>query len=91
MIKVLHCYKTYYPDTFGGIEQVIYQLAEGGIKEGIKSTVFTHSPNFTEKESIFDHHTIHRVKTVCELASTPFSFSAISEFKKLAMNADSSH
>lgn len=91
MIKVLHCYKTYYPDTFGGIEQVIYQLAEGGVKEGIKSTVFTHSPKFTEKESIFDHHTIHRVKTVCELASTPFSLSAISEFKKLAMDADVIH
>jgi rhamnosyl/mannosyltransferase len=25
-MKVLHFYKTYYPDSFGGIEQVIYQL-----------------------------------------------------------------
>lgn len=50
MIKVLHCYKTYYPDTFGGIEQVIYQLAEGGFKSGIESVVFTHSPRFNDKK-----------------------------------------
>ena len=51
MIKVLHCYKTYYPDTFGGIEQVIYQLAEGGFKSSIESVVFTHSPQFENKKN----------------------------------------
>ena len=54
MINVLHCYKTYYPDTFGGIEQVIYQLAEGGIRENIRSTVLTHSPAYDEEVSILD-------------------------------------
>ena len=91
MINVLHCYKTYYPDTFGGIEQVIYQLAEGSVKENIRSTVFTHSPTFDRKDDILDHHAIHRVKTLCEFASTPFSFSAISEFKKMAQAADIIH
>lgn len=91
MIKVLHCYKTYYPDTFGGIEQVIYQLAEGGVKENIESTVLTHSPGFENKISKLDHHTIYRVKTLYEFASTPFSFSAVSEFKKLAQDADIIH
>ncbi|PIF21353.1 glycosyltransferase family 4 protein [Candidatus Pantoea floridensis] len=91
MIKVLHCYKTYYPDTFGGIEQVIYQLAEGGVKEGIQSTVFTHSPNFDHKITKHASHSIYRVKALCELASTPFSFSAIKEFKELAKQADIIH
>ncbi|MET3814708.1 glycosyltransferase family 4 protein [Pantoea sp. UYEF8] len=91
MIKVLHCYKTYYPDTFGGIEQVIYQLAEGGIKENIQSVVFTHSPDFIEKKKQLDNHLIYRVKTQCEYASTPFSFAAISQFKKLAKEADIIH
>ncbi|WP_312062024.1 glycosyltransferase family 4 protein [Pantoea septica] len=91
MINVLHCYKTYYPDTFGGIEQVIYQLAESGIKENIHSTVFTHSPEFKEKIASLEHHTIHRVKTLCEFASTPFSFNAIGEFKRLAKDADIIH
>ncbi|MDI9219883.1 glycosyltransferase family 4 protein [Pantoea sp. EA-12] len=91
MIKVLHCYKTYYPDTFGGIEQVIYQLAEGGVKEGIQSTVFTHSPAFDDAVTNLDHHSIFRVKTQCEFASTPFSLSAIAKFKKLASQADIIH
>lgn len=91
MIKVLHCYKTYYPDTFGGIEQVIYQLAEGGVKENIQSTVFTHSPDFDDAISMLDHHTIHRVKTLLEFASTPLSLIAIAEFKKLAAQADIIH
>lgn len=91
MINVLHCYKTYYPDTFGGIEQVIYQLAEGGVKENIHSTVFTHSPDFKEEVSILDHHTIHRVKTFCEFASTPFSFKAVPTFRRLAQSADIIH
>jgi len=91
MINVLHCYKTYYPDTFGGIEQVIYQLAEGGISRDIHSTVFTHSANFDDEISIFEHHTIHRVKSLYEFASTPFSLSGISTFKRLAKNADIIH
>ncbi|WP_442797477.1 glycosyltransferase family 4 protein [Pantoea vagans] len=91
MIKVLHCYKTYYPDTFGGIEQVIYQLAEGGVKEDILSRVFTHSPSFNEKESQLAHHSVYRVKTFLELASTPFSYSAIREFRELAESADIIH
>lgn len=91
MIKVLHCYKTYYPDTFGGIEQVIYQLAEGGVKEDIHSRVFTHSPAFEEKECQLAHHSVYRVKTLFELASTPFSYSAINEFRRLAQSADIIH
>ncbi|MGK3141609.1 glycosyltransferase family 4 protein [Pantoea sp. C2G6] len=91
MIKVLHCYKTYYPDTFGGIEQVIYQLAEGGFKAGIQSVVFTHSPDFEKKQNTLDNHLIYRVKTQYEFASTPFSYPAIKEFKKLAQDADIIH
>lgn len=91
MINVLHCYKTYYPDTFGGIEQVIYQLAEGGVKASVASTVFTHSPAFSEQVTTLDNHTIHRIKTTCEFASTPFSLSAVAEFKKLAQQADIIH
>jgi len=91
MIKVLHCYKTYYPDTFGGIEQVIYQLAEGGVRAGIESTVFTHSPHGASNNEKIDSHSIYRVKTLCEFASTPFSFKAIRDFKALAAAADIIH
>lgn len=91
MIKVLHCYKTYYPDSFGGIEQVIYQLSEGGVAADIRSTVFTLSPNPTDKIEKLDHHYAYRTKCQFDIASTPFSWSAVKQFKKLAEDADIVH
>ena len=91
MIKVLHCYKTYYPDTFGGIEQVIYQLAEGGRKENIQASVFVHSPDPQSVQFEKDNHTVYRVKSLCELASTPFSLQAVAKFRALAQHADIVH
>lgn len=44
MLKVLHFYKTYYPDSYEGIEQVISQLCGGPPAYGIKSTVLAFSP-----------------------------------------------
>ena len=35
MIRVLHFYKTYLPDTHGGIEQVINQIARGTERYGV--------------------------------------------------------
>ncbi|WP_347290667.1 glycosyltransferase [Kluyvera georgiana] len=91
MLKVLHCYKTYYPDTFGGIEQVIYQLSEGSLNHGIESTVFTLSRKAAILDDKIANHSIYRVKKDFEIASTPFSFSAISKFKKIANDADIIH
>ncbi|WP_369790610.1 glycosyltransferase family 4 protein [Rouxiella sp. WC2420] len=92
MIKVLHCYKTYYPDSFGGIEQVIYQLSEGGAQRGTSSTVFTLTSNeIGINPTSIENHSSYRVKTQIEVASTPFSLKAFGEFKKLAADADIIH
>ncbi|WP_045048054.1 glycosyltransferase family 4 protein [Rouxiella chamberiensis] len=92
MINVLHCYKTYYPDSFGGIEQVIYQLSEGGAQRGIASTVFTLTSNeIGPNPRQIEHHSSYRIKTQLEVASTPFSLKAFNEFKKLAEQADIIH
>ncbi|MBK0094571.1 glycosyltransferase family 4 protein [Erwinia sp. S63] len=90
MIKVLHCYKTYYPDTFGGIEQVIYQLAEGGSNHNISSTVFTHTPKKAGVSELDNHYCV-RSHTSFEIASTPFSFSSFQTFRELAQKADIIH
>ncbi|WP_328517917.1 glycosyltransferase [Citrobacter enshiensis] len=91
MLKVLHFYKTYYPDTFGGIEQVIYQLSESGSAYGVCPTILTLS-----KRGDIDnvHIGVQRVfysKANFEIASTPFSLSCIRKFKKLAQEADIIH
>ena len=48
-MKVLHVFKTYFPDTFGGVPQVINQLVKGTETLGVTSEVFSLSPNIVEK------------------------------------------
>ena len=87
-MRVLHVYKTYYPDTYGGIEQVIYQLCQGCARRGITADVFTFSPDKeTELVSYEDHRVIYN-KQLVEIASTPFSYNALSRFKAIKDNYD---
>jgi hypothetical protein len=49
-LKVLHFYKTYFPDSFGGIEQFIFQLAHGSAKRGVDVEVLSLSPAVRDAE-----------------------------------------
>ncbi|HEN3660139.1 TPA: glycosyltransferase family 4 protein, partial [Yersinia enterocolitica] len=90
-MKVLHFYKTYYPDSFGGIEQVIFQLCEGGASKGIDSTVLSLSKRSGIINKKIGTHTVYCSPVNFEAASTPFSFQAIKDFKKLAQQSDIIH
>ena len=91
MLKVLHLYKTYYPDSFGGIEQVIFQLSEAGSKYGIASTTLSLSKRGNIDNEKIGNHCANYAATSFEMASTPFSLSAIKRFKQLAKQADIIH
>lgn len=91
MIKVLHFFKTYYPNSFGGIEQVIYQLAEGCKPSGVESSVLSLSTKGAVQNGPIGHHMAYYSKTLCEFASTPLSLSVFSDFKRLAAEADVIH
>ena len=43
-MKVLHFYKTYFPDTIGGTEKVINQISRGTASMGVTSEVLALSP-----------------------------------------------
>ncbi|WP_426143421.1 glycosyltransferase family 4 protein [Pseudomonas sp. DWP3-1-2] len=91
MIKVLHFFKTYYPDTTGGIEQVIFQLCKGNQAFGVESQVLTLSPDpFPARLTIADH-SVTRVKENFNVASTGFSLQAFKQFKQMAAEADLVH
>jgi glycosyltransferase involved in cell wall biosynthesis len=90
-MKVLHFYKTYLPDTIGGIEQFINQLARKTAKLGVTHEVLSLSPNKTEKIVTVDGHLVHRCRSNFEISSTPFSISAFFKFKELAKEADIIH
>lgn len=91
MIKVLHFFKTYYPDSMGGIEQVIFQIAEGCRAEGIDSQVLYLSNRGAARNQPVANHLAHRAKLDLHLASTGFSLSALKDFTELARQADIVH
>jgi rhamnosyl/mannosyltransferase len=91
MIKVLHFFKTYYPETMGGIEQVIFQIAEGGTKYGFESEVLYLSDRGAARNEVVGHHVTHRSKLDFHIASTGFSISAFRDFAELAKKADVIH
>jgi rhamnosyl/mannosyltransferase len=89
-MRVLHFYKTYYPDSWGGIEQVIRQMCVGTGRLGVTNEVLTLSRN-GPSEIEFEGHTVHRVPLDFEIASTGFSFAAIRKLARLARKADVIH
>ncbi|WP_434777257.1 glycosyltransferase family 4 protein [Neisseria sp. Ec49-e6-T10] len=91
MIKVLHFCKTYYPNTFGGIEQVVYQLAEGGRLKGVEARVLSLSEQGKTQNIQVGHHDAYFSKTIVEFASTPLSFSVFQDLSKLVQQVDIIH
>lgn len=87
-MKVLHFFKTYYPQTMGGVEQVIFQLAEGGREHGITAQVLSLSAQGGARNVKVGEHLAHTSKLDLHLASTGFSLSVFNDFAELANEAD---
>ena len=90
-MKVLHFYKTYLPDTVGGVEQVISQIALSSTSLGVDTDVLALSPTMVERTIKIGNHYVHRCRSNLEIASTPFSASAFLRFRQLAKEADIIH
>ncbi len=71
MLKVMHFYKTYYPDSFGGIEQVIFQLSEAGVCHQIESTILSLSARGNIDNERVGKHVAYYAACDFEVASTP--------------------
>lgn len=87
-MKVLHLYKTYLPDTIGGVEQVISQMALSSDSLGIKTEILTLSSKLIERTIKIDNYYVHRCRSNFTISSTPFSVSAFLRFKQLTIEAD---
>lgn len=90
-MRVLHFYKTYWPDTFGGIARTIHSIAKGTVEYGIASDVLSLSAKPEENTRNFDGHMAYKAKLDFEFASTGLSRDAISRFRKLSSQADVIH
>ena len=90
-MRVLHFYKTFFPDTTGGIEQVINQIARGANKLGVKTEVLSLTPDRVARTIEIDGYLAHRARLDLQIASTGFSASAFVRFSQLAKKADVIH
>lgn len=90
-MKVLHFYKTAFPDSMGGVEQVINQIARGAKKHGIEAEVLSLTRDREASTIEVDGYLTHRAKLDFHIASTGFSASAFVRFSKLAKQADVIH
>ncbi|NML61576.1 glycosyltransferase [Massilia sp. RP-1-19] len=90
-MRVLHFYKTYYPDSVGGIEQVIRQMCVGTGRLGVTNQVLTLTREKDNFDFEFDGHRVRRVPLDFEIASNSVSFAAIGELARMAEQADVVH
>ena len=90
-MRILHFYKNALPETVGGVEQVIDQIARGTSKLGVQNTVLA----LSDSPSVYPIH-LHGYELITakrnfELASNGFSWDSIGLFKELAIKADLIH
>ena len=90
-MRVLHFFKTYLPDTTGGIEQVIFQLCEGTRAFGVDAEVLTLSRTPQPRQLQVASHRVTRVREDFNLASTGFSVQALGTFREMTREADLVH
>ncbi len=90
-MRILHFFKTAFPETMGGIEHVIDQLARGSNRLGIETEVLTLTEGTDTRPIDIHGYRIHRVRCDFQLASTGFSASAYGRFSQLARQADIIH
>lgn len=91
-MRVLHVYRTYFPDTQGGLEEAIRQICQATAQLGVRNTVFTVSsqpePAIIER----DEATVVRARKSFEIASCGFSTPAgVRAFARLAADHDLVH
>jgi glycosyltransferase involved in cell wall biosynthesis len=90
-MRILHVYKSYYPDTVGGVEQVLAQLAAGLTALGEENRIYTLSPD--PRPAVLDRPEgqVHRSRTTLEIASNSMSIPALVEFRRQLRWADVVH
>jgi rhamnosyl/mannosyltransferase len=90
-MRILHFYKTYYPDSVGGVEQVIRQMCVSTGRLGITNHVLSLSRDQNLEPFDYEGHTVHRVPLNVEVASNGVSVQAIGALARMAAQADVVH
>lgn len=90
-LKVLHAYRTYFPDSQGGLEEVIRQICLNTKPFDVESRVMSLSDSPVPPVLNRDEAQIHRFRKSFEVASCGFSLAAAHGFRRLVDWADVVH
>lgn len=90
-VRVLHVYKTYFPDTWGGLEQAILQICRSTAALGAENTIFTlsHDPSAGHIERA--EADVYRYPISADFASCPVSARAFLAFRRHVAKTDVVH
>src|SRR5262245_12016489 len=89
-MKILHVYKTFWGESFGGVEQVIAQFACHQ-QSTLQHTIVSLSQSPKPREIDFAGSKNIRYKENFNLASNGISFSLLRDFRKLVEQVDLVH
>ncbi|MCX9158365.1 glycosyltransferase [Niveibacterium sp. 24ML] len=91
-LNVLHVYRTYFPETQGGLQEAIRQICLGTAQHGVSNTVFALARQPIPECVDLPEARLVRERSWFELASCDFgSVSALLKFRSLAAEADVVH
>jgi len=89
-MQILHVFKTYYPDSYGGIEQVIHQISSQS-SSSFEHTLLTVGICDQVQHEKYDNLHVIRLPKQGEFLSTPWSWSGLHHFKLAVSQADLIH
>lgn len=92
IMKILHLFKTFFPESFGGIQEFIKIIATQTAQLGVHNTVLTPSlrPAIEKDNSAFPFEVIRTPQTF-EYASCPVSFKMLKVYREIIHQFDILH
>ena len=91
-MRILHVYRTYYPDSQGGIQEAIRQICLSTQAYGAESRIYTLSPNPKPQNLSFTEGLVQRSRSWMAPASCDIGdLNSIVEYRKLIAWADVIH
>jgi len=90
-MRVLHFFKTFAPDSFGGIQSVIRDIAQGTAPFGVETQVLSLSRDPDGNSVNVDGVWARKARLHLEVASTGLSLSVLSVFNDMVRDADLIH
>ena len=82
-MRVLHVYRTYFPQTQGGLEETIRQICLNTRRHGVESRVLCISPSVLPRVVRREEAVVFRSRLHLEIASCSVSLQALPMFRRL--------